>query len=736
MIVESKDLTIVGETNFRTMRKKFGIKRDDRRRHVYIIGKSGSGKSVLLENMIIQDIKNGNGCCVMDPHGDMAEKMINFIPNERINDVVYFNPADIDFPIAFNVFEGAQSDSSKNLVASGLIGIFKKMWADSWGPRLEYVLRNTIISLMYDENATLLGINKMFIDKNYRMSVVEKIKDPVVKAFWLQEYEQYPAKELPMIISPIQNKVGQFLSNSLVRNILGQVKSTLDLRDIMDKKKILLVNLAKGRIGEDNSSLIGSMLVTKLYLAAMSRIDLLEEDRSDFYLYVDEFQNFATESFADILSEARKYRLSLTLAHQYITQLPEIVSDAVFGNGGTLIAFRVGPQDAEIFEKEFAPDFVLEDLVNIPKWNVVLKILIDGVASKAFSASTLPPLHFEEGSKGLGLKIIEMSRKKYARNRVDVERAISEATLDFDPKRNNEKMIQEQRRDMPKRDQSSANVAQEKKVPEKMYDANCWVCGIKMNVPFVPDNKRPIYCVDCLKKIREKLIPEPVSNKFVREEKKEINKEINTIDNSKTNLNNKVIGDVIIPKKEELRKIDNSQNKKQDIRKNNQVSNNKEVNHQNAAFQAKAREENKKIEPKIIKEEIKKTNKAIDVVENKDLKKIHISDIDTFIKKEENKNNNNVNNKEIKDVVLDNKNVLIENKEVNTEKSILEKKDEDLKDVIMNIAKDMGKDDHIHTTNKSIKNVNKGFIEETKTEKNNIKTISLNDLKTKETFKL
>ncbi|HOC96417.1 MAG TPA: type IV secretion system DNA-binding domain-containing protein, partial [bacterium] len=305
MIVDPKDLTIIGETNFRSMRKKFGIKRDDRRRHVYIIGKSGSGKSVLLENMIMQDIKNGNGCCIMDPHGDLAEKIINFIPDDRINDVVYFNPSDIEYPIAFNILEGAKTDSSKNLVASGLIGIFKKMWADSWGPRLEYILRNTILSLMYDENSTLLGINKMLIDKEYRKSILEKVEDPIIKAFWLQEYEAYPAKELSMIISPIQNKVGQFLSNSLVRNILGQVKSTIDLRDIMDNKKILLVNLAKGRIGEDNSSLIGSMLVTKIYLAAMSRVDVPEEERNDFYLYVDEFQNFATESFADILSEAR-----------------------------------------------------------------------------------------------------------------------------------------------------------------------------------------------------------------------------------------------------------------------------------------------------------------------------------------------------------------------------------------------------------------------------------------------
>jgi len=512
MVIDPKELVIIGETNFRNMRKKFGIKRDDRRRHVYVIGKSGSGKSVLLENMIMQDINNGNGCCVMDPHGDLAEAIIKCIPPERQKDVIYFNPSDVENPVAFNVLEGTGDDSSKNLVASGLIGIFKKIWADSWGPRLEYVLRNTILSLMYAEGSTLLGINRMLTDKKYRNYVLENVHDPIIKAFWTQEFENYPAKELPMIISPIQNKVGQFLSNPIVRNILGQAHSTIDLREIMDGKKIFLVNLSKGRIGEDNSSLIGSMIVTKLYLAAMSRVNISEQDRSDFYLYVDEFQNFATDSFADILSEARKYRLALIIAHQYVLQLPEKVSDAIFGNGGTLITFRLGPQDAEIFEKEFGPDFVLEDLVNIPKYNVVLKLLIDGAASKPFSAATLPPITKTLGYEDRSSFIIEESRKKYSRSKEFVENQIREWSMSEDEKH----VVERKKKEEEFKNERLEKGLPEEKVGEKMYSTNCWICGMKIEVPFTPDDKRPIYCIDDLKKIREKIIPEPTYNRFVK----------------------------------------------------------------------------------------------------------------------------------------------------------------------------------------------------------------------------
>ncbi|MFA5125175.1 MAG: CxxC-x17-CxxC domain-containing protein [Patescibacteria group bacterium] len=417
------NVTIFGETNYRNARRSFGIKRDDRRRHMYVIGKTGMGKTTLLENLIISDILNGEGCCYIDPHGDTAEKLLDFIPPHRINDVIYLNPADAEFPIAFNVLE-AVDEINKNFVASGLISVFKKLWADSWGPRLEYILRNTILSLLDYPGSTLLGIMRILVEKDYREKVVVKIKDPVVRSFWVNEYSKWNEKTLQEVISPIQNKVGQFLSNFLIRNIVGQVTSTIDLREIMDNKKILILNLAKGKIGEDTMKLLGSMIVTKLYLAAMSRVDILEKDRPDFYLYVDEFQNFATESFANILSEARKYRLNLIVAHQYIEQLPEEVAAAVFGNVGTLICFRVGASDAEKLVLEFAPFFTEEDLVNLPAFAVYLKLMIDGVSSDPFSAATLPPL-FEEYRTNNSEKVTYVSRERYANPRSVVEDKIN-----------------------------------------------------------------------------------------------------------------------------------------------------------------------------------------------------------------------------------------------------------------------------------------------------------------------
>ncbi len=604
MIVDPKELTIIGATNFRSMRKNFGIKRDDRRRHVYVIGKSGSGKSALLENMIMQDIINGNGCCVMDPHGDLAEAIVKCIPPERQNDVVYFNPSDVDYPVAFNILEGTGSDSNKNLVTSGLIGIFKKIWADSWGPRLEYVLRNTILSLMYAEGSTLLGINRMLTDKKYRNSVLENVHDPILKAFWTQEYENYPAKELPMIVSPIQNKVGQFLSNPIVRNILGQAHSTIDLREIMDKKKIFLVNLSKGRIGEDNSSLIGSMIVTKLYLAAMSRVNLPEEQRNDFYLYVDEFQNFATDSFADILSEARKYRLSLIVAHQYVLQLPEKVSDAIFGNGGTLVTFRLGSQDAEIFEKEFGPEFVLEDLVNIPKYNIVLKLLIDGVASKPFSASTLPPMTKNSTYEDRSSIIINESRKKYSMSRELVEEQIRNWSLTEEEKRILNKQKKENDSGV---DTKNINIEENKEV----YTTNCWVCGMKIEVPFKPDNKRPIYCVDDLKKIREKLIEEPKENRFVKKENVSHNNQ-NQKDTKSNQQNQRS------QQQNQNIKKDNNLNQQNNISKNNQKNKSQEIKKEELKPIIKKVE----VKPVIKTEELKSVIKTEEVNLENDFKSI------------------------------------------------------------------------------------------------------------------
>lgn len=416
-----KDITFFAQTNFRNQMTRFGIKRDDRRRHMYLIGKTGMGKSNTLESMVISDIRAGNGVCLIDPHGDTAEKLLDFIPNNRINDVIYFNPADLEYPIAFNILE-AVDPAKKHLIASGLIGIFKKIWADSWGPRLEYLLRNAILALMDYQGSTLLGITRLLTNKAYRQKVVEKIQDPVVKAFWVEEYSKYPDAFQAEAIAPIQNKVGQFLSNALIRNIIGQVKSTIDMREIMDNKKILLVNLSKGRIGEDTSSLLGAMIITKLYLAAMGRVDILEEQREDFYVYVDEFQNFATESFANILSEARKYHLNLIIAHQYIEQLDETVAAAVFGNVGTIVSFRVGATDAEMLGKEFAPEITEENLVSLDKYTIYLRLMIDGVASVPFSATTLPPITDTTTNRE---KVTKVSRERYSNSRPIVEDKIS-----------------------------------------------------------------------------------------------------------------------------------------------------------------------------------------------------------------------------------------------------------------------------------------------------------------------
>lgn len=413
------DITLFAETTFRNQYRPFGIKTDDRRRHMYLIGKTGMGKSTILENMIIEDIYAGRGVAVVDPHGDLAEKIIEFIPSERVNDIVYFNPSDIDYPIAFNVVEQVEPHL-RHLVASGLIGVFEKLWADSWGPRLEYILRNSILAILDYPNSTLLSITRMLSDKPFRKKVIEKIQDPVVKAFWTKEFAGYADKFASEAVSPIQNKVGQFLSSSLIRNIVGQVKSSIDLRSIMDEGKVLIMNLSKGRIGEDNSELLGAMMITKLQLAAMSRVNIHEQDRRDFYLYVDEFQNFATDSFANILSEARKYRLNLIMGHQYIEQLNENVKAAVFGNVGTLVVFRVGATDAEELVKEFLPVFTQEDLVNLPKYHVCLKLMIDGVASDPFSARGLPPLP-ETYRTDNAEKVIGSSRERYAAERRMVE---------------------------------------------------------------------------------------------------------------------------------------------------------------------------------------------------------------------------------------------------------------------------------------------------------------------------
>jgi CxxC-x17-CxxC domain-containing protein len=495
----SEEITVFAETNFRNQSRKFGIKIDDRRRHMYLIGKTGMGKSTILENMIVDDIGSGKGVMVVDPHGDLAEKIIEYIPSSRVNDVIYFNPADIEYPIAFNVVEQVDSHL-RHLVASGLIGVFKKLWADSWGPRLEYILRNAILAILDYPGSTLLAVTRMLSDKNFRKKVIEKIQDPVVKSFWVNEFSGYANNFASEAVSPIQNKVGQFLSSSLIRNIVGQVKSTIDLREVMDTGKILIMNLSKGRIGEDNSALLGAMMITKMQLSAMSRVDMLEKERKDFYLYIDEFQNFTTDSFANILSEARKYRLNLIMAHQYIEQLGEIVKPAVFGNVGTLVVFRVGAIDAEELVKEFTPVFTEEDLVNLAKYEFYIKLMIDGVSSDPFSAQGLPPLT-EEEKTGNREKVIKVSRERYAKQKALVEDKINRWHT------NNEETDKKIQEEAPKNILSAVNKdSAVKPRPDNSakqsamykYGAVCARCGQATQVSFMPDGIRPIFCKNCL----------------------------------------------------------------------------------------------------------------------------------------------------------------------------------------------------------------------------------------------
>ncbi|HEU0081168.1 MAG TPA: type IV secretion system DNA-binding domain-containing protein [Candidatus Paceibacterota bacterium] len=423
-MTSDEKVTYFGETDSRGKRVKFGIKAKDRTRHFYVIGKTGMGKSNLLENMAIQDIQGGEGVCFIDPHGSAAEKLLDYVPESRIKDVVYFAPFDVDHPIAFNVMEDVGYDK-RHLVVSGLMSTFKKIWVDAWSARMEYILSNTLLALLEYPGATLLGVNKMYADKAYRKKVVDNITDPSVKSFWVDEFAKYTDKFAAEATPAIQNKIGQFTNNPLIRNIIGQAKSSFDMRKMMDERKILIVNLSKGRVGESNANLLGAMLITKIYLGAMSRADVSAstlQSLPQFYLYVDEFQSFANESFADILSEARKYKLNLTIAHQYIEQMSEEVRAAVFGNVGTMVVFRVGSYDAEVFEKEFSPQFTADDIVNLDKFQMYLKLMIDGVGSQPFSARGLPPIappaqSFKEAA-------IQASRAQFGQVRSIVEEGV------------------------------------------------------------------------------------------------------------------------------------------------------------------------------------------------------------------------------------------------------------------------------------------------------------------------
>lgn len=381
-------ITHFGQTNFRNERKAFGIKRADRPAHMYVIGKTGTGKSTLLETLIRQDIENGEGLALLDPHGDLVEKILKAVPENRKGDLIYFNvPARVN-ALGFNPLESV-TPHKRSLAAAGLLDAFKKIWADSWGPRLEHILRNAFLALLEQPEATLVDVLRLLDDHAFRREVSSRVSNSQVRDFWLREYENYPLRLRAEAIAPIQNKVGAFLTDPLLNRILTQKRSDFDLRHVMDEGKILLVNLAKGKIGADASYLLGALLVTKIGLAGLSRADVPEETRRDFYLYLDEFQNLATLSLANMLSELRKYRVNMVLSHQYLSQLDPQVKDAILGNTGTIISFRLGLTDAEMLAGEFYPFFSARDLINLPNYHIYLRLMIDGVVSQPFSAGTL-----------------------------------------------------------------------------------------------------------------------------------------------------------------------------------------------------------------------------------------------------------------------------------------------------------------------------------------------------------
>ena len=435
-------VTYLATTDFRGQNTKFGIKGEDRTRHMYIIGKTGMGKSTLLENMIAQDIVNGEGVCFIDPHGSSAEKLLKYVPENRIADVVYFAPFDMKYPMGLNILEKVD-ESERHLVASGLMDTFKKIFEDQFSGRMVYILNNIVLALLENEGQSLVGINRMLSDKNYRKWIVSNVTDPAVRNFWEVEFASYTDKYVQEATPAIQNKIGQFISNPLLRNVIGQPKSSFDVRKLMDEKKILIANLSIGLTGKENVDLIGSMLITKIFLAALSRANLKEAELKKapkFYFFVDEFQNFVNESFTQILSQARKYNLSLTVAHQYIEQLTDTVRAAVFGNVGSMITFRVGAEDAEKIEKEFAPQFTADDIVNLGFSQIYLRLSINGTGSKPFSAKTLPPI--AEPEHNFLSAIIAHSRAAYGRERSFVEEEIkSWYSKDFGPA----KPIQNQR---------------------------------------------------------------------------------------------------------------------------------------------------------------------------------------------------------------------------------------------------------------------------------------------------
>ncbi len=395
----------------------FGLATADRRHHTYIIGQTGTGKTTLLRNLILQHIAAGHGVGVIDPHGDLADDLLNHIPLHRADHLVYFNPGDLDFPIGLNLLANVPPDK-RHLVASGVVSVFKSLWRDSWGPRLEYILYNALAALLDCQNTTLLGVNRLLTDPEYREWVTRQIQDPFIRAFWTEEYSSYDPRFMREAIAPIQNKLGQFVLNPVIRRILGQVKRKIDFRFMMDNQCLFIANLSKGHLGVEQANLLGSLLTTQFQLAAMSRADQPEAQRRDFYLFIDEFHNFSTDTFASILSEARKFRLCLTLSHQYIDQLSLPVRQAVFGNVGTLISFRLGHDDAAILESQFGKRFVASQFVELDRYQVLVKLLEGSAHREPFRAATLQPvsrLHVRRQ------KLIDLSRQRFSVSRSSIE---------------------------------------------------------------------------------------------------------------------------------------------------------------------------------------------------------------------------------------------------------------------------------------------------------------------------
>ncbi|MBI4531883.1 MAG: type IV secretion system DNA-binding domain-containing protein [Candidatus Latescibacteria bacterium] len=388
-LMEHHDICLFAETNFRNQRKRFGIRRKDRRHHVYILGKTGMGKSTLLEHLISADLHAGAGLAVLDPHGDLVKRVRECVPEHRKDEVIYFDPSDERYALPFNVLQ--DSYTQRYLIASGVLGAFKKVWGDSWGPRMEHIFRHALLGLLALPHATLLDVPRILMDKKFRERALVYIDDAQIRSFFKDEFEHYSAYFRQEAISPILNKVGHFLANPLLRKVIGHRENALRFREIMDTGKVVLANLLKGALGEDSSSLLGALILSQIERAALSRADLPEGDRRDFYLFVDEFSNFATTSFVGMLSEARKYGVHLTLCNQLLAQVEETMRAAIFGNVGTLMTFQVGAEDAEYLVKEFTPTLTEEDLVSLPQYHIYVKLMVEGTTSQPFSAVTLPP---------------------------------------------------------------------------------------------------------------------------------------------------------------------------------------------------------------------------------------------------------------------------------------------------------------------------------------------------------